>query len=251
MKISNHCYAITGLAAETPWVVNSGFVVGDHTTLIVDTGSNYLSAQTIHGYVNSVNPNNALIIVNTEPHFDHIGGNCYFSDKGIDIYAHAGLQRSSEDFENNKHDLNDTIANPVRRAAREADAFFLKTKMANPNIAIADGHQFDLGSVVIQVIETPGHTPCNLSLYLKSDQVLFTGDCIVGSYLPNLEIGREKDWNAWLHSLDKIEALNPLAIVPGHGDIVTGRSQIKLEIARTRKILKTAIQEAKAPTAMI
>jgi hypothetical protein len=40
MKISKSCYAITGLSAETPWAVNSGFIVGDHSTLIIGTGSN-------------------------------------------------------------------------------------------------------------------------------------------------------------------------------------------------------------------
>lgn len=73
MKISKSCYGITGLSAETPWAVNSGFVVGDHSTLIIDTGSNYLSAQTIFGYSTGIKQDNKSLVVNTEPHFDHIG----------------------------------------------------------------------------------------------------------------------------------------------------------------------------------
>ena len=78
MKISQHCYLISGLSVEPPWTVNAGFIVGRHTTLIVDTGSNYLSAQTIYGYALCAKPGNKLIVVNTEPHFDHIGGNSFF-----------------------------------------------------------------------------------------------------------------------------------------------------------------------------
>ena len=70
MKISQNCYAITGLAAESPWAVNAGFIVGDTTTLIVDTGSNYLTAQSIFGYSHSVKPDNSCKVVNTELHFD-------------------------------------------------------------------------------------------------------------------------------------------------------------------------------------
>ena len=87
MKISEHCYIISGLSVEPPWSVNSGFIVGGHSTLIVDTGSNYLSAQTIYGYASCVKPDNKLIVINTEPHFDHIGGNCFFREKNIDIFA--------------------------------------------------------------------------------------------------------------------------------------------------------------------
>jgi len=75
MKISQKCYAITGLAAEPPWAVNAGFIVGDTITLIVDTGSNYLTAQSIFGYAHSIKSDNSCKVVNTELHFDHIGGN--------------------------------------------------------------------------------------------------------------------------------------------------------------------------------
>ncbi len=40
MRLSNRCYAVTGLAYQLPWVVNAGFIVGDEETLIVDTGAN-------------------------------------------------------------------------------------------------------------------------------------------------------------------------------------------------------------------
>lgn len=45
-------------------------------TLIVDTGGNTLAAQTIHGYGCAARPANKLRAINTEKHFDHIGGDC-------------------------------------------------------------------------------------------------------------------------------------------------------------------------------
>ena len=56
MKISKTSYAITGLGAIPPWVVNAGFIVGQPKTLIIDTGMNRLAAQTIHGYAMAVRP---------------------------------------------------------------------------------------------------------------------------------------------------------------------------------------------------
>jgi hypothetical protein len=67
MKLSKHCYLISGLSVEPPWSVNSGFIVGEHTTLIVDTGSNYLSAQTIFGYATCAKLENKLMVVSAHP----------------------------------------------------------------------------------------------------------------------------------------------------------------------------------------
>jgi hypothetical protein len=40
MQISDHCFAVTGLGYVSPWCVNSGFIVGNKMTLVVDTGGN-------------------------------------------------------------------------------------------------------------------------------------------------------------------------------------------------------------------
>ncbi len=248
MKISKSCYGITGLCAETPWAVNSGFAVGDHATLVIDTGSSYLSAQTIFGYATGVNPGNKILVINTEPHFDHIGGNSFFLDRGIDIFAHPGIRRTTEMFNQNKEEFNSTIQNSVRRTANEAEAFFYKTQLANPNNSLQQGDIFDLGGLEAKVIETPGHTAYNVSIYIEPDGVLYCGDCVVKEYIPNLEAGGQQDWMKWLQAIDIIERLAPVALVPGHGDVIAGKSCISVELDRMRTILDTAIKDSKAPT---
>ena len=49
MRVSNRCYAVTGLGYLAPWCVNAGFVAGSEVTLVVDTGANALAAATIYG----------------------------------------------------------------------------------------------------------------------------------------------------------------------------------------------------------
>lgn len=248
MKISEHCYLVAGLGVEPPWAVNSGFVVGDHTTLIIDTGSNYLSAQTIHGYAQCVAPANELIVVNTEPHFDHIGGNCYFQENGIRIYAHPLARRTDEEFCRNKQEFNDTIPNGTRRNNNEAEVFFYNTRLANPTNSITAGEQFDLGGAVVSVHETPGHTPANISLFVAEDRVLFCGDAIVTGYMPNLEAGNVLFWQTWLQSLTAIVDLSPEIIITGHGYSIRGAGNIRTEVDRIRNILETAISRGIAPT---
>ena len=250
MKYSENCYGITGLSAETPWVVNSGFIVGSHSTLIVDTGSNYLSAKTIYGYSKSVDPKNKLIVVNTEPHFDHIGGNSFFVEMGVDIFAHPGIRRKTQDFIQNKKDFNATIGNLVRQSKNESEAFFYKTTLANPNtdMPLTHGDIIDLGNVKAKVLATPGHTPFNMSIFIETERVLYCGDCIVSEYLPNLELGNQQDWQIWLQSLNAIKGLNPEIIIPGHGDVIVGKSCVNIALEKMQEILKTAIIESKAPT---
>src|ERR1035438_10774109 len=116
MRLSNRCYAVTGLGYSAPWCVNAGFVVGDHLTLVVDTGGNALAAQTVHGYASAARPGNQLRVVNTEKHFDHIGGNGFFRERGIDVWGHVGTVRTEEDFQAEIAEFNDSI--PDRKSTR-------------------------------------------------------------------------------------------------------------------------------------
>lgn len=248
MKISEHCYLISGLSVESPWAVNSGFIVGRHSTLIIDTGSNYLSAQTIYGYARCAKPDNRLIAVNTELHFDHIGGNCLFREKNIDIFAYPGANRKEEEFIRNKKDFNDTIPNDVRREQQEAEIFFYKTELVNPNRELSHNDNIDLGDVNVTVVATPGHTPRNISLFVPSDGVLYCGDCIVTGYIPNLEAGHTADWQTWLKSIDILKKLKPDIIVPGHGHSISGPEQIETELKNIQHILQKSLKDKKPPT---
>lgn len=196
MKISSSCYAITGLSCITPWTVNAGFIVGQNTTLIVDTGANYQSALTIHGYGLCVS-RNPIIVVNTERHFDHVGGNSYFSEQRIDIYGHYLINRTEDDLNSMADEINQCTLEVFRRDAKEEGMFFAETRVANPNKKIESDMNIDLGEIEAKVILTPGHTATNISIYVPDEGVLFCGDCIVNGYLPNLDSGTVEDWKIW------------------------------------------------------
>jgi len=247
MRLSQHCYALTGLGYVPPWSVNAGFIAGRETTLIVDTGACALAAATIHGYASAVQPNNRLTVIDTERHFDHIGGNSYFRDRGIDIYGHAELRRTEDEFRAEIDEFNSLIADPTRRARREAGAFYAGTRLENPNRPIAEDTNLDLGDCRIELILTPGHTPTNLSVWVPRDGVLFCGDCLVNRYLPNLDAGTTADWQKWLRSLDRIEQLKPATIMPGHGPISSGEDVGRL-IESVRGVLEQAIADGFSPT---
>jgi glyoxylase-like metal-dependent hydrolase (beta-lactamase superfamily II) len=124
MRISERCIAVTGLGYLPPWCVNAGFIVGDGVTLVVDASANAFGAATIYGYATAVRPTNPIQVINTEKHFDHIGGNGFFSGQGIEIWGHHGIQRTEEEFIEEKAEFNECIINHARRQAQEARVFF-------------------------------------------------------------------------------------------------------------------------------
>lgn len=238
MRLSPRCFAVTGLGYWPPWSVNAGFIAGERTTLVVDTGATAMAAATIHGYAAAVRPANQFVVVNTERHFDHIGGNGFFRQHGADVYGHPGVRRTAEEFRAEIDELNAQIADPARRARREAEVFFHGTELTNPNRAVTRDFTMDLGECAAEILLAPGHTPTNLCVL--ADGVLFAGDTLVNGYLPNLECGGPAEWREWLASLDRIAALAPRVIVPGHGPVATGAGVTAL-IAHVRSILENSI----------
>jgi glyoxylase-like metal-dependent hydrolase (beta-lactamase superfamily II) len=247
MRLSDRSFAITGLGYLPPWTVNAGFITGDDTTLIVDAGANAAAASTIHGYASMARPSNRLLVLNTERHFDHIGGNGYFRQRGIDVHGHASIQRTADEFRTEIADFNGEISNPARRSRHESQIFYHETHLANPNCLIDEDSHMDLGGCEVEILLTPGHTPSNLSVYVPSDGVLFSGDCLVNGYLPNLDAGSVADWQIWLKSLDRLAGLAPLIVVPGHGPVANGDEVPRL-IESLREVLRQSIEAGRSPT---
>lgn len=248
MRITHLCYAVTGLGYASPWSVNAGFIAGQERTLIIDTGSNSLSAATIYGYAHAVRPANRMRVINTERHFDHIGGNHFFAQQGVPIAAHFGVVRTESEFEAEIQEFNDSIANPVRRRLHEANVFFSGTRLKLPDEAISTDCRLELGACTVDVILTPGHTPTNLSIWQETDGVLYCGDCLTNGYTPNLDASSPPDWELWLHSLDRIEQLAPRHLVPGHGPILTDADEVSARIQHHRDIIHQALDRGYSPT---
>jgi glyoxylase-like metal-dependent hydrolase (beta-lactamase superfamily II) len=247
MRVSNRCYAVTGLGYLAPLCVNAGFVAGDEVTLVVDTGANALAAATVYGYASAVRPSNRRQVINSEKHFDHIGGNSFFRSRGIDVWGHADLHRTEEEFQSEIAGFNADISNSARRACREASVFYGETKLANPNRRIAEDTKFDLGECAVEILLTPGHTSTNLSVWVPDDGVLFTGDCLINGYLPNLDAGTPADWEVWLKSLDRIAALHPSVVVAGHGAVAQG-DEVQRILVTVRRVLEESIARGYSPT---
>jgi len=248
MRISDRCYAVLGLAYAPPWSVNAGFIIGDDTTLVVDTGANTFAAATIHGYAVAIRPSNLMQVINTEKHFDHIGGNGFFRDQGSAIWGHVEVGRTEEEFLEERAWFNQCISSVARRSAHEENAFYAGTRLTNATRLLHRETTFDLGGCVVEALFTPGHTASNISIWVPQDGVLFSGDCLINDYLPNLDAGGPEEWRTWLKSLERIAALQPKTVLAGHGFVAHG-NEVPGLVETVRRVLQESIVRGHSPTA--
>jgi len=88
-----------------------------------------------------------------------------------------------------------------------------------PDRVLADGDKLETDEFVIEAIHTPGHASNHLCYrHIKTDW-LFTGDHIIegSTVVINPPDG---DMAHYLESLEKVKALRPRALLPGHGDLI-------------------------------
>jgi glyoxylase-like metal-dependent hydrolase (beta-lactamase superfamily II) len=110
-----------------------------------------------------------------------------------------------------------TLAGLAGVGVRAVDpAFRLGSEGLPPGAVVTDG------GCEIEVLGTPGHTADSVSLYLRADQAVLTGDTVLGRGTTVLaDDGSLRDY---LASLDRLRALAdsaPLAtLLPGHGPLL-------------------------------
>lgn len=83
------------------------------------------------------------------------------------------------------------------------------------------GAVLETDTTSLEVHHTPGHSSDSLSFYDRERRILFSGDTILGKGTTLV-----KDLAAYMGSLDRLLALEPETICPGHGPVVTDGAQV-------------------------
>jgi len=103
---------------------------------------------------------------------------------------------------------------------------------------LGDGDIARVGNLHVTALYTPGHSADHLCFWLDDDRALFTGDLVLGRG-SSMVTYPEGDVAEYLRSLERVAALQPRILFPGHWDPVTD-AMGKLEEYRTHRLEREA-----------
>lgn len=141
-----------------------------------------------------------ILVVNTHAHYDHIGANRYFHDKGIPVAIHR-------------------LDSDLMMAGGGAEILGSRSvPNPAPDRYLEEGDVITFGNQKLSVIFTPGHSPGSISLYSEKDKVLFCGDALFCRSIGRTDLPGG-DYDTLMHSLlDKLSKLpGDTQVYPGHG----------------------------------
>ncbi|MBN2550358.1 MAG: MBL fold metallo-hydrolase [Anaerolineales bacterium] len=100
--------------------------------------------------------------------------------------------------------------------------FILHPEPVTPDLSLDDGDDLSSYGVPIKVLHTPGHTPGSCC-YILADRWAFVGDLLSTTGGPHMQRYFAQDWAMIPASLNRLKALHPEKIYPGHGtDLLDG-----------------------------
>jgi len=88
-----------------------------------------------------------------------------------------------------------------------------------PDRVLRDGDVVDCGDFRLRSVHTPGHASNHLCYLLEGERWLFTGDHVMQGSTVVIS-PPDGDMIAYLHSLEKLLALDLAALAPGHGRVI-------------------------------
>jgi glyoxylase-like metal-dependent hydrolase (beta-lactamase superfamily II) len=107
----------------------------------------------------------------------------------------------------------------LRKVYRFFEKHDEKTSQNSPPITLVeDGDLLEVGDLKLRCIMTPGHSKGHMCLYDPAEKLLFAGDHLLDGITPSIQ-GRFNDKNPlkdYFDSLEKIDALDVMHVLPGH-----------------------------------
>jgi len=260
----------SGLAAS-----NSGIISLGDRTLIFDSTLSPASALDLLSVAKTFGQSPVTTVINSHWHNDHVFGNSAFSPE-TEIYATEQTQKimaektekEIADFKTYWPTQQAEWTELSRNTADEAEQkdyaesvqfsqsiinTFPQLSLRLPNRTFTERVEFKGTYRTAELITFGGgHTASDAILYLPAERIVFMGDLLVIKNHPDLTSGNP---HVWLDILDKVKALEPGRLIPGHGkpgtvkDITTLRRYITslLQIAEHERLTGIVTPTSKPP----
>ena len=100
-----------------------------------------------------------------------------------------------------------------------------------PDILLQEG-DLKIGDLTFQVIHTPGHSPGSICVYWPEKKVLFTGDVVFNQGVGRTDVpgGNGEELKESIRRISRLEVDH---LLPGHGDVISGRDLVKANFSES------------------
>ena len=232
-KLGDGIYA---LMANTPFNDNAGFIVGKDAVLVIDSHFNGSMGLQIINAVKRVTDLPIKYLLNTNAFGDHVFGNYVFPED-TQIIAHQSTVDSLE--LSSVEGISQTMARTVGGDL----SVFRDVKLRLPDVGFKQKWETDLGDKVVEMHWFgSGMSPHDSVVYVPDAKIAWTANLIFGDgSIPWVRSGKIEEYRRTLVKLSNM--IQPITIVSGHGDIVSGDMVIRYieYLSQTIKIAERAV----------
>ena len=186
---------------------NLSFIVTTDGVLVFNAGGSYLVAKAMHEEIKKVTDQQVKYVVLENSQGHAILGSNYWKKQGAIIIAHVEADKEI------RHRGEDIYARTLSVQKEK----IIGTKVVFPDLTFKEKMPISMGNTQIELMHIgASHSPDDIQLWLPQQKILISGDTAFNERM--LPIFSHTNAAAWIETWDKIEALEPALIIPGHGE---------------------------------
>jgi cyclase len=187
------------------WINNTGFLVGRHGVISIDTSSTERRTRAYLNAIATVTSQPVRTLVNTHHHGDHTFGNCLLPEATI-----VGHDRCRDEV---------LAFGPATNLGFWTDVEWGDLRLAAPFLTYSTGITLwsDELRCDVRYVGTPAHTTNDSIVHIPERSVLFAGDLVFSGGTPFLLMGSVSGAIEVLEEV--VRPLGAQTIVPGHGPV--------------------------------
>lgn len=237
-RLSEHAWAYT--AEGDP---NTGVVIGDDAVLVADTQATPAMAADVIRRIREITDKPIKYVLLTHYHAVRVlGASAFMAEGGQQIIA----SQDTRDLivERGEQDKASEIGR-FPRLFRDVES--VPPGLTWPTLTFTGQLTLWLGRLEVQLLQLGrGHTKGDTVLWLPQERTLLSGDLVEFDATPYAGDAYFQDWP---QTLDRVAALQPLALLPGRGPALRGAQQVQQGIEGTRAFVSELWDSVRAGVA--
>jgi len=195
------------------------YVIKDKITVLIDPGlENYLGRRLEEMQEDGIDAKDVDLITITHLHPDHCDATAALKEVSG---AKVALHPSQIEY----------LDIMIEEASR-----FLGIGMAKKfEVDFVLEETLSLGNSELRILHTPGHSPESICLYASAKKILICGDLVFEKSVgrTDLPLGNTEELK---NSINTVSALDTELLLPGHGAVIEGRSNVKRNYEFVREV---------------